>query len=204
MSTGTYMNIKGQGNSFTFVQGHSDSTFSDFFCSETARPIEAKFHMEPPWEVGNENLFKCSRSHDHAHIWWKTSKIFFGTKRQMTLKLGIQHRYLSTTNVFIMMTLGWPWPFLWQGQICFWIPLHGWKHIQHWVLIYFQVCSNSAYPQHSGEQYRTNGHLVIIWLSHFVLISQKTWRETEYVMPILFLVFGTWPAAWQWPLNDQR
>ena len=28
------------------------------------------------------------------------------------------------------------------------------------VLMYFQVCSNSAYPQHSGERYRTNGPLV--------------------------------------------
>ena len=72
MSTWTFMNIKGQGHSLTFFQGHSDSTFSNFFCSETARPIEAKFHMEPPWDVRNENLFKCSRSHDHAHIWWKT------------------------------------------------------------------------------------------------------------------------------------
>ena len=54
-----------------FVQGHSDSTFSNFFCSETARLIEAKFHMAPcPWDVGNENVFKCSKSHDHdARIW---------------------------------------------------------------------------------------------------------------------------------------
>ena len=44
------MNINGQG--------HSDLTFSNFFCSETARRIEAKFHMEPPWDVRNENLFK--------------------------------------------------------------------------------------------------------------------------------------------------
>ena len=42
--------------------------------SETARPIEAKFHMEPSWDVRNETLFKCSRSHDYAHIWWKTQK----------------------------------------------------------------------------------------------------------------------------------
>ena len=27
--------------------------------------------------------------------------------------------------------------------------------------MYFQICSNSAYPQHSGEQYRTNGPLVV-------------------------------------------
>ena len=25
--------------------------------------------------------------------------------------------------------------------------------------MYFQVCSNSAYPQHSSERYRTNGPL---------------------------------------------
>ena len=50
------------------------------------RPIEAKFHMEPPWDVGNENLFKCSRSHDHAHV---------NYGEIMTLKLGIQHRVLE-------------------------------------------------------------------------------------------------------------
>ena len=64
-----FMNIRGYGHSLAFVQAHSDSTFSNFFCSETARPIEAKFHMVPPWDVWNEDLFKCSRSHDHAHIW---------------------------------------------------------------------------------------------------------------------------------------
>ena len=28
------------------------------------------------------------------------------------------------------------------------------------MLLYFQVCSNSAHPQHSGELYRTNGPMV--------------------------------------------
>ena len=28
--------------------------------------------------------------------------------------------------------------------------------------MYFQVCSNSAYPQHSGERYRTSGHPVAL------------------------------------------
>ena len=27
--------------------------------------------------------------------------------------------------------------------------------------MYFQICSNSTYPQHLGEQYRTSGPLVI-------------------------------------------
>ena len=28
------------------------TTFSNFFSLETARPIEAKFHMKPPWDLG--------------------------------------------------------------------------------------------------------------------------------------------------------
>ena len=46
------MNIKGQGHSLTFMQGHSESTFSNFFSLETAEPIEAKFHMEPARNEG--------------------------------------------------------------------------------------------------------------------------------------------------------
>ena len=42
------MNIKAQGHSLNFVQGHLDSTFSTLFYLETTRPIEAKFHTEPP------------------------------------------------------------------------------------------------------------------------------------------------------------
>ena len=52
------MNIKGQGHSLTLVQGHSDSTFSKFFSLETARPIEATFHVEPPWDGRTRGLFK--------------------------------------------------------------------------------------------------------------------------------------------------
>ena len=44
------MNIKGQGQSLTFVEDHSDSTFANFFSLETAKPNEAKFHVEPHWD----------------------------------------------------------------------------------------------------------------------------------------------------------
>ena len=40
------MNIKGQGHSLTLDQGHSVSKFWNFFSRETARPIEAKFHVD--------------------------------------------------------------------------------------------------------------------------------------------------------------
>ena len=56
------MNIKGQIHSLTLVQGHSDSTFSNFFFLETAGPMEAKFHVEPPWDGGTKI---CSNGPDH-------------------------------------------------------------------------------------------------------------------------------------------
>ena len=37
------------------------STFSNIF-SETTGPIEAKFHMEPPWDGG---MKVCSNGHGH-------------------------------------------------------------------------------------------------------------------------------------------
>ena len=47
------MTIQGQGHSLTFVQGYSNSTFSNFSSSKkNTKPFEAKFHMEPPWDVG--------------------------------------------------------------------------------------------------------------------------------------------------------
>ena len=48
------MNINGQGHALTFVQGHLDSTFSNFFSLGIAKPIEAKFHVEPPWDERNK------------------------------------------------------------------------------------------------------------------------------------------------------
>ena len=72
MSTWRFMNIRGQGHAFTLVQGHSGSTFSNFFSLETARSIESKFLVDPlcdrEMKVSTNNL-----SHDqdgrHVHIW---------------------------------------------------------------------------------------------------------------------------------------
>ena len=66
MSTWTYMNISGQGYSLTLDQGHSDSTFSIFFSWETARPIDTKFHVDPPWD-GERKV--CSNGSGHMTRW---------------------------------------------------------------------------------------------------------------------------------------
>ena len=55
------MNIKGQGHSLTLIQSHSDSTFY-IFSLETAKPIEAKFHLYPAWDEGTK---VCSNGPGH-------------------------------------------------------------------------------------------------------------------------------------------
>ena len=80
------------------------STFSNIFSSETTGPIEAKFHMEPPWDRGTK---VCSNGSGHMTkmaampIYGKNLKKFFfsGTKRLMTLKLGMQHWVLEYYQV---------------------------------------------------------------------------------------------------------
>ena len=46
----------------TLVQGHSDSAFLNFFSLETAGPIEAKFHVDPPWD---QEMKECSNGPGH-------------------------------------------------------------------------------------------------------------------------------------------
>ena len=58
----TYINIKGEGHSLTFLKDHSVSTFSNIFSSETTGPAEAKFCMEPPWDGGTK---VCSNGLGH-------------------------------------------------------------------------------------------------------------------------------------------
>ena len=88
--------------------------------------------------------------------------------------------YSSTIKFLQMKTLGWPCPFLWHGQICFVMLLHGWKLIEH-IVIYFEGYSNSAYPMHSGERYRT------VWSSGlyiFQLLRQCFNTLLKNILPI--------------------
>ena len=48
-----YLNLYAYQRSRSFIdlqKGHTDSTFLNFCSLETARLIEAKFHVEPPWD----------------------------------------------------------------------------------------------------------------------------------------------------------
>ena len=84
------MNIKGQGHSVTLVQSHSDSFLQTFFL-ETAKPIEARIHVEPSRDGGTK-IYSNGSGHmtkmAAMSIYNNVKNFFTGTKRPMTLKIG--------------------------------------------------------------------------------------------------------------------
>ena len=126
MSTWTCINIKGQGHSLTLVQGHSDSTFSNFFSLETARLIEAKFHVEPPWDGGMKVNVTWPRWPPRQYMVKTFKNLPFGNQNADDLETW--YAASSTTKFVQMMSLGWPWPVLLQGQV--WSPILLWENVK--------------------------------------------------------------------------
>ena len=94
------MNIKGQGNSLILSKAIHIQRFQTSFFLETAGQIEAKFHVESPWDGetkiysnGPGHMTKMAAMPIYGNNLTKT--FFSGTKRPMTMKLGMQHRVLK-------------------------------------------------------------------------------------------------------------
>ena len=88
------MKIKGQGHSLTFVQFHSGSTVLNYFFLETARPIEATFHMVLPWDeemkMSTNVLCHITKVAVFLSMIKSFKKFFSVNKMQMSLKLGMR------------------------------------------------------------------------------------------------------------------
>ena len=92
------------------------------------------------------------------------SKIsFFGTKKPMTLKLGLQHRVLKYYQICSNDDTGLTLPIFMTWSNLF-------RIASAWVKAYtayshvFEGYSYSAYPMHLGERYRT------VWSSGYTFI----------------------------------
>ena len=116
----------------------------NFLFLETAWPIEAKFYVEPPWDGGTKvwsnglgrmtrmaampiygkNLKKSSSLEPKGRWFWK-----------LVCSIG----YSSTTKLVHMMSLGWPWPILCQGQIWSLMLLYG-KKVKQWIFFRNYCC----------------------------------------------------------------
>ena len=95
----------------------------NIFSSETTGPIEARFHMESPWDAGMKVLFLVTwPRRPPCPYMVKTLKnlLLRNQKGRWPWTLVGSIECSSTTKFVQMMTLGWPWPVLRQGQI--WSP----------------------------------------------------------------------------------
>ena len=104
----------------------------NIFFSENTGPTEAKFHMESPWDEGNK---VCSNGHGHM-----TKMAVMPIYMVKTLKKSSPEpkgRWLWNLICSIgcsstLMTLGWPWPILQQGQILPFMLLYE-KKVKQWI-----------------------------------------------------------------------
>ena len=98
------------------------------FSSRTTGPIEARFHMESPWDGGTK---VCSNGPGHLTKTaampepFKNLLLRFQPKGWWPWNLVCSIGCSSTTKFVQMMTLGWPWPILRQGQIWSLMLLYG-------------------------------------------------------------------------------
>ena len=108
----------------------------NIFSSETTGPIKVKFHMELLWEWGTKVV---SNSPGHMTkmiampLYGKNLKISSSLepKGLWSWNLVCSIRCSSITKFIQMMTLGWPWPILRQGQIWSFMLLYGKK--KQWI-----------------------------------------------------------------------
>ena len=113
------------------------STFSNIFSSETTGLIEAKFHLEPPWDRGTKVY-----SNGPGHMTKMATMPIYGKNLKKSSSLEPKGRWpwnlvcsiwcSSTSNFVQLMTLGWSWPILWQGQIWALMLLFG-KKVKQWI-----------------------------------------------------------------------
>ena len=122
------------------------STISNDFSSETTGPTATKFHIQPPGPLG-----KKSCSNGLGHMTNMAAMLIYGKNLKKSSSpepidwwpwnLVCSIVYRSTTKIVQIMTLGWPWPILCQGQIWSHRLLYGknwklftfWKLLQPWV-----------------------------------------------------------------------
>ena len=127
------------------------STISNDFSSETTGPIATKFHIQPPGPLGKKN---CSNGLGHMTnmpIYCKNLKKSSSPEPidRWPWNLVCSIVYGSTTRVVQIMTLGWPWSILRQGQIWSHRLLYGknwklfifWKLLQPWVSKFLEAFS---------------------------------------------------------------
>ena len=135
-----FMNLYEYQRSRSFIDfGPRSLRFNIFiFFLETAWPIEAKCYKEPPWDGGmkvwSNGLYHMTKL-VAMPLYGKNLKqnhFLWNPKGRWPWKLVCSIGYSSTTKIDQVMSLGWPWPVLCQGQIWSLMLLYG-KKVKQWI-----------------------------------------------------------------------
>ena len=112
MSWWSWVSIKSQGHSLTLVKGHSDFKVKTCFSQKQLCDLEPKLI----WKLKGDWEWKFIQM---SWVTWPTwPPCLYMVKTLINLLLLVcVIVYGSTTKVVQIMTLGWPWPILRQGQI---------------------------------------------------------------------------------------
>ena len=148
------MSIKGQGHSLTLVKGHSDFNVKTCFSQKQLGDLEPKFK----WKLEGKKGMKIY-TNEMGHMTNLAAMPIYGKNIKKSSSpepidrwpwnLVCSIVYGSTTKVIQIMTLGWPWLTLCQGQILSHRLLYGkkwklfifWKLLQPWVSKLLEVFS---------------------------------------------------------------
>ena len=102
--------------------------------------------MEPPWDGGLKvwsnglgHMTKMAAMPIYGKNLKKSSSL--EPKGRWPWKLVCSFGYSSNTKFVQMMTLGWPWPILWHGQIWSLMLLYG-KRVKQWIFLRNYVVYN--------------------------------------------------------------
>ena len=121
----------------------SDSIFLNFFSSITIRPIEAKFHVEPPWDRRTK---ACLNGPGNIiMVTWQR----WPPCPYMVTPLKIFFSLNGPGNIITVSWQRWPpCPYMVKPLKIFFSgtdrPITLKLSIQRWVLGYYQVCSNDG------------------------------------------------------------
>ena len=110
-------------NQWPWVVKRTPQRHFDVFSSETTGPIEAKFHVEPPWGGGTKICWNGL-----GQTTKMAAKPIYGKNfKTSSPPEPCSIRCSSNTKFIQMMILAWPWPILRQGQIWSLMLLYGKK-----------------------------------------------------------------------------
>ena len=130
------MNIEGQGHSLTLVQITQIHTMFKLLFLRTARPIEARFYAEPPWDEG---MKVCSNGRDHMtnmadmSIYGKTLKNrLLWNQKAHDMKLGMHHWVLKYYQVCSNDDHGLTMTYFTARSIWSLVLLYG-KKVKQWI-----------------------------------------------------------------------